>query len=61
MELRWRIEHYIRVVGIPPTRFGRDCVNDPRLVPDMRRGRELRPETARRIADYLDRAERAAR
>ncbi len=61
VELRWRIERYIRAAGITPTRFGRECANDPRLVPDLRRGRELRTTTAARISAYLDRAEGAMR
>jgi hypothetical protein len=38
-----------------PTRFGRDAVHDPRLVFDLRRGRELRPQTAARVLAYVDR------
>ena len=52
-----RIERYLRSRRMAPTRFGRDAVGDPWLVPDMRDGRELRPRTAARVAAYLDRME----
>ena len=41
-----QIERYIRQSGMPPTRFGREAVNDPRFVHDLRLGREPRPKTA---------------
>ena len=60
MHLLRRIELYLHHSAVPPTRFGRDSVRDPRLVLDMRRGREPRPETAARIHAFLDEAERGA-
>jgi len=39
---------------VPPTRFGRDAVNDPRFVFDLRRGREPRQQTVERIVHFLD-------
>lgn len=53
-----RIERYLRAAKMTPTRFGRDAVNDPWLVSDLREGRTLRASTAARIAAHLDRAER---
>ena len=61
MDLRHRIERYLRASGMPPTRFGRDAVRDPRLVFDLRRGREVGSALAGRIAAYLDRQEQAGR
>ncbi len=52
-DLRWRIEHYLQDSGITPTRFGRDCARDPRLVHDMRRGRTVGARLAARILAYL--------
>lgn len=52
-----RIERYLRATKMTPTRFGRDAVNDPWLVDDLRRGRSLRPATASRIVAHLDRVE----
>ena len=34
---------------IPHSRFGRDTVNDPRLIFDLRAGRKPRPKTLDRI------------
>lgn len=58
MELLRRIERYIRRRGMPPTRFGQEAVGDPRFVWDLRRGRQPRGETVRRVAAWLDRHER---
>ena len=59
MHLLRRIEIHLRRTGIPPTRFGRDVVRDPRFVLDLRNGREPRPATARKVAAYLELAEKA--
>ena len=49
-----RIDMFLaRGVGTSPSRFGRDAVNDPRLVTDLRNGRQLREKTYQRIHDYL--------
>ena len=53
MELLFVIERHIRQHGIPATRFGRDVVNDPRFVLDLRNGREPRPGTARRVKAHI--------
>lgn len=52
-----RIERYLRARKMAPTRFGRNAVGDPWLVPDMRDGRTLRDRTAARVNAYLDRVE----
>ena len=53
MNLLPRINKFLTDTNTPETRFGRDTVKDPRLVRDIRNGRELRPATADRIAVYL--------
>jgi hypothetical protein len=40
MTLLHAIESCLRLSNIPPSRFGRDSVRDPRLVHDLRRGRQ---------------------
>jgi 2,4-dienoyl-CoA reductase-like NADH-dependent reductase (Old Yellow Enzyme family) len=40
-----------------PTRFGREAVGDPKLVFQLREGREPRRRTIIRILDYLNDAE----
>jgi hypothetical protein len=54
MHLLRRVELYLRRSGTPATRFGREAMHDPRFVFDLRKGREPRTATARRVAAYLD-------
>jgi len=58
MHLLSMIERHLRNSGIAPTRFGRDAVNDPRFVLDLRNGREPRPATAERVSAYIARYDR---
>ena len=53
MSLLHRINRYLDATKMPPTRFGRIAVNDPRLVGDLRRGRELRERTRARVEAML--------
>ena len=53
MHLLSAIEKYLRRTDMPPTRFGREAVGDPRFVGDLRRGREPRPATVTRVAAYI--------
>jgi hypothetical protein len=55
MTLLWKVLRYCRKTGMPPTRFGRLAVRDPRLVHDMRRGRELGPEVQARVEAFMAR------
>ena len=48
-----KIHRFLHHSGMPPTKFGRLAVNDPRLVGDLRNGREPRPRTVRRIEAFL--------
>lgn len=49
-----RIEEFLRNTGMAPTRFGRDAVRDPRLVFDMRNGREPTPRMIGRIEHFMN-------
>jgi hypothetical protein len=51
------IEVFLRSSGVPAARFGRDAVNDPRFVFDLRRGREPRPQTVERVQSFLEDAQ----
>jgi len=53
MSTHRKIEKFLRVTGMPETLFGRLAANDPRLVRDLRQGRELRAATAARIEAFL--------
>lgn len=48
------IERHLSRTGGTPTRFGRDAIGDPRLVGDLRNGRELRPLTAARVRAFIE-------
>lgn len=48
-----KIERFLRTNAMPPTRFGRLAVNDPRLVGDLRRGREPRRALAERVERFI--------
>lgn len=39
---------------MPPARFGREAVRDPRFVFDLRNGREPRPQTIDRVRAFLE-------
>ena len=54
MHLLREIEKFLRSSGVPAARFGRDAINDPRFVFDLRRGREPRLQTVARIVDFLE-------
>ena len=54
MNLLREIEKFLRHSDIPPTRFGRDVVGDPRFVFDLRNGRDPRPATVQRVRSYLE-------
>ena len=52
--LRLAIGAAMRRYGIPPTRFGREAVNDPRFVLDiMRYERQCRPATEAKVRTYI--------
>lgn len=54
MSLLGRIQYYLRRTGVPPTRFGREVVNDPRFVLDLRKGREPGRAITARVSAWLD-------
>lgn len=48
-----KIEQFLRKHDMAYSRFGRDCMGDPRLMIDLRNGRELRRSTEKRIRDWM--------
>ena len=48
-----RINGYLRATAMRESTFGRRAINDPRLVHDLRHGRELRPRTVARVEAFL--------
>ena len=49
-----RIERYLKRTGMAPTAFGREAVRDPRLVFDLRNGREPTDRMKRRIEHFMN-------
>ena len=54
------VERFLREMDMPPTKFGRLAVRDPRFVQDLRNGREVRERTAARVIAFIE-AEREKR
>ena len=54
VNLLFEIEKHLRRTGVSPTRFGRDAVRDPRLVHDLRLGREPGARLVARVVAYLE-------
>ena len=48
-----KVERFLRKTAMPPTRFGRLVAHDPRLVLDMRNGREPREPMQRKIEGFI--------
>ena len=55
MDINYEIERFLRETHMPATKFGRLSVRDPRLVHDMRRGREFGPSMQRRVRSFIER------
>lgn len=53
MSVHRRIEKFLRATDMPPTKFGRLAVSDPRLVSDLRNGREPGARMVQRIDAFL--------
>ena len=49
-----KIEDFLNATGMPWTKFGRIVAHDPRLVGDMRNGRQPRPALTSRIIGFID-------
>jgi hypothetical protein len=49
-----RIEQFLRRTGMAPTVFGRRAVRDPRLVFDLRQGREPGDRMRRRLEHFMN-------
>ncbi len=47
------VEMFLKETGMAPTRFGRDSVRDPRIVFDMRNGREPGSRMRRRLEHFM--------
>lgn len=48
-----RIRRFCESQAMPPTRFGRLAVHDPRLVGDLARGRQAGPEVTEKCERFM--------
>ncbi len=55
MHINRLVERFLREQDMPPTVFGRLSVRDPRLVLDMRNGRDVRPVTVEKLLKFMTR------
>lgn len=53
MSLLHAIEVCLKATNMPPSRFGRESVKDPRLVHDLRRGRQPGGRMERRVMRHV--------
>lgn len=60
MHINRQIELFLRKHEMPPTKFGRLAACDPRLVLDIRMGREVRPALAARLQQFMARFDSGA-
>lgn len=49
-----KIETFIRQTGMAETRFGRLAAHDPRLIGDLRNGREPRPAMEELVEHFMN-------
>jgi hypothetical protein len=54
-----RIERHLQATDSHPTRFGRDALGDPRLVADLKKGRQPSAATVARIEAAIQARENA--
>jgi hypothetical protein len=54
MSTLYHIEQFLRRTGMPPARFGREAARDPRLVFDLRNGREPTDRMKRRLEHFMN-------
>jgi hypothetical protein len=54
MDLLRKIERFLRLHNMPRTKFGRLAAHDPRLVDDMRNGREPRSAMRKKVEHFMN-------
>lgn len=54
VSLLTEVDAFLRRTQMPQSTFGRKAIGDPRLLNDMRNGRELRTKTQQRIRDFME-------
>jgi hypothetical protein len=49
-----KIEKFLKQTGMPATKFGRLAAHDPRLIGDLRNGREPRLAMVTRVEHFMN-------
>lgn len=52
-ELLDQIAAFLARTGMSPTMFGNKAASDPRLIPDLKEGRELRRQLRERVLKFI--------
>jgi hypothetical protein len=52
--LLYRINKFLKESRMPPTLFGRLAVRDPRLIGDLRNGRQPGPRVVRNVEHFMN-------
>lgn len=60
MELLHRVEAFLKKTAMPPSVFGRAAVHDPRLVVDLRNGREPGAQIRSRVEHFMNKWQKDA-
>lgn len=53
MDIRRQVERFIKEKGVPPAQLGRWAARDPRLIFDMRNGRQIGAALEARLRDFM--------
>jgi hypothetical protein len=59
--LLYRIDRFLKESGMPPTLFGRLSVRDPRLVGDLRNGRQPGARVEKSVEHFMNKWQSDAR
>ena len=54
MHIGYQVERFLRETGIPQTKFGRLVASDPRLVGDLRNGRQPGNRMRKNIEHFMN-------
>ena len=49
-----KVDQFLNLTGMPVTKFGRLAAHDPRLVVDLRNGRDPRPAMISRVEHFMN-------
>lgn len=53
MDIRRQVEKFMKEKGVAPTQLGRWAVRDPRIIFDMRNGRQIGTDMETRLRDFM--------